>query len=580
MACPPIIATATRPKMAPSMAFPTARLTAMPSRSRKSPCLLAPWAPSPVSVASSSDTSGKKTTSLLANDELHSAWRQLCAPPRGRNLEANNGTRSGQISGFFLMRDYAERFGELQSDGSYTFSAARQGTIVGLLSVGALFGALVAGKMADTVGRRITISASAFFTCIGTIIEISSSHHWVQFAVGRLVSGLSIGSLSVVVPMYQGESTPAVIRGVIISSYQLLITLGIWTAEMVNWGTESKASSAAWRIPNGLSFAWALILGVGILFLPESPRYAYGKGRVDEARDTIARLSGLPPHSDGVNHQIDDIHQKLEQENESQKAFQFSEIFTGPRMMYRTTLGIVLQAGQQLTGANFFFYFGTTVFAATGISNSYTTQIILGSVNVFCTVIGLWIIKRFGRRPILMIGAAWMMMCFLVYAFVGHFALDNEDPMRTPKAGSALVTFSCLAIAAFAVSWGPLVWTVNAELYPLRYRSTCMGLATASNWLWNFLISFFTRFITDAIDYLYGLVFAGCCAALVVIVFFFVIESKDRTLEEIDTMYVRHVSAIRSGHWDTQDYRQEVRRRSEARSEAARSDGRADNNEA
>ncbi|KYK57622.1 hexose transporter-like protein [Drechmeria coniospora] len=466
---------------------------------------------------------------------------------------------SGQISGFFLMNDYASRFGELQADGRYTFSAARQGTIVGMMSIGALFGALIAGKMADLIGRRLSISASAFFTCVGTAIEISSSTHWIQFALGRLVTGLSIGSLSVVVPMYQSESTPAVIRGVVVSSYQLLITLGIWTAEMVNWGTQMKDSSAAWRIPNGLTFAWALALGSGILLLPESPRYAYSRGKIEEARQTIAALSGLAPDSDGVNHQIADIQNKMDEESESTADFRWIEIFTGPRMLHRTILGITLQAGQQLTGANFFFYFGTTVFAATGISDSYVTQIILGSVNVFCTIIGLWIIKRFGRRVTLMAGAAWMMVCFLVYAFVGQFALDHNDPLLTPKAGSALVAFSCLAIAAFAVSWGPLVWTVNSELYPIRYRSACMGLATASNWFWNFMISFFTRFITDKIDYLYGLIFAGCCAALVVIVFFFVIESKDRTLEEIDTMYVRRVNAIKSSDWDTSVFQQEVR---------------------
>ncbi|RDA86491.1 hypothetical protein CP532_2007 [Ophiocordyceps camponoti-leonardi (nom. inval.)] len=465
---------------------------------------------------------------------------------------------SGQISGFFLMGDYARRFGSPRGDGTYDFSAARQGTIVGLLSIGALIGALIAGKMADAIGRRLSISLSAFFTCIGTAIEVSSSTSWPQFAVGRLVTGLSIGSMSVVVPMYQSESAPPVIRGVIIASYQLFITLGIWAAEMVNWGTEAIPSSASWRIPNGLSFAWALALGGGMLLLPESPRFAYGRGRVDEARRSIARLAGLPPDADAVNLQIADIQAKIDEESESAAAFRWTEIFTGPRMLHRTMLGVVLQAGQQLTGANFFFYFGTTILAAVGISNSYVTQIVLGTVNVVCTIAGMWIVKRFDRRVTLMAGAAWMMVCFLVYAFVGHFVLDRANPMNTPTAGSVLVTFSCLAIAAFAVSWGPLVWTVNAELYPLRYRSACMGLATASNWFWNF-----TRFITDQIDYLYGLVFAGCCAALVLIVFFFVIESKDRTLEEIDTMYVRRVNAIKSSDWDTSDYRQENRVTSE-----------------
>ena len=305
---------------------------------------------------------------------------------------------------------------------------------------------------------------------------------------------------------------------------------------MVNYGTETIPNSASWRIPNGLGFLWALILGGGILFLPESPRFAYRIGREDEARQTIAKLAGLEPNSREVNHQITEIRVKLDEENQGADT-KWYEIFTGPRMAYRTILGMVLQAGQQLTGANFFFYFGTTVFAGIGINNSYVSQIILGSVNVGCTFAGLWVMQKCGRRNALMAGAAWMMMCFLIYAFVGHYALSAADPMSTPIPGKILIVFSCLFIAAFASTWGPLVWAVVAELYPARYRAPCMAIATATNWFLNFLISFFTTFIVKAIDYFYGLVFAGCCGALIVIVFFFVIESKDRSLEEIDTVW-------------------------------------------
>ncbi|KAK5122097.1 hypothetical protein LTR85_004343 [Meristemomyces frigidus] len=454
---------------------------------------------------------------------------------------------SGQISGFFQMDDYARRFGQAQPDGTFTFDAVRQGTITALLCAGALVGSLVAGNIADTLGRRLAISVSAFSCCIGTIIEISSETAWYQFAIGRLVNGVGIGSLSVLVPMYQSESSPAIIRGMLVASYQLFITLGIWTAEMINYGTESKASSASWRIPNGISFLWALILGAGILFLPESPRFAYRQGREDEARRTIARLAGLDPDSRSVNHQITEIRVKLEEERAGADTAWY-EIFTGPKMFYRTLLGVVLQAGQQLTGANFFFYYGTTIFQGVGLSNSYVAQIILGTVNFACTFAGLWVVQKCGRRNALMAGAAWMMMCFLIYSFVGHFLLhEGKD---TKEAGNLLIVFSCLFIAAFATTWGPLVWAVVAELYPARYRAPAMAMATASNWLWNFLISFFTEFITGAIDYLYGLVFAGCCAALVVIVFFFVIESKDRSLEEIDTMYLLGVNPITSAKWD------------------------------
>ncbi|KAI1802719.1 general substrate transporter [Daldinia bambusicola] len=456
---------------------------------------------------------------------------------------------SGQISGFFNMDDFARRFGERQENGDYIFGAARQGTIVGLLPVGCLLGALIAGQLADIIGRRLAISLSALWSCVGIVIEISSETVWAQFAVGRLVTGCSIGALSVLVPMYQSESSPAIIRGILVSTYQLFITFGIWTSYMVDWGTADKQSSASWRIPNGIGFLWSLILCVGILVLPESPRHAYRKGREEEARNTIARLAGVDPQHRSVHDQITEIRVKLEEEKASGKASWF-EIFTGPRMLYRTILGIVLQAGQQLTGANFFFYYGTTVFKSTGLSNSYVTQIILGTVNVACTIAGLYVVQKVGRRKALIAGAAAMMVCFFIYAFVGHYALDSANPLNTPQAGSALIVFSCLAIAAFATTWGPLVWAVVAELYPSRYRAPCMALATASNWFWNFMISFFTRFITDAIDYFYGFVFAGCCAALIVIVYFFVIETKDRSLEEVDTMYLLHVNPMKSSHWD------------------------------
>jgi len=222
-------------------------------------------------------------------------------------------------------------------------------------------------------------------------------------------------------------------------------------------------------------------------------------------------------------------------------------------MAYRTILGMVLQAGQQLTGANFFFYYGTTIFLATGIDNSFITSIILGSVNVASTIIGLWVVKTFGRRYALMAGAAWMTMCLFVFAFVGEYALDRIDPKSTPTAGKIMIAFTCLFIAAFATTWGPIVWTVTAELYPARYRALGIALATSSNWLFNFLISFFTTFITDSIHYFYGLVFGGCTAALFFIVYFFLIESKDRSLEEIDTMYVQHVNPITSAKWRPAD---------------------------
>ena len=159
-----------------------------------------------------------------------------------------------------------------------------------------------------------------------------------------------------------------------------------------------------------------------------------------------------------------------------------------------------------------------------------------------------------------------------IFASVGHFALDQVTPTNTPKAGAAMIVFACLFIVAYASTWGkcpvltvvvymlnqlsttgPMVWTVTAELYPYQYRATCMSLSTASNWTWNFLIAFFTPFITSDIDFRYGYVFAACCATASVVVYFFLLESSGKTLEEVDTMYLLHVSPRESAKWEAPD---------------------------
>ena len=465
------------------------------------------------------------------------------------------GYTSGQISGYFNMIDYQRRFGEYTENpnkleggatSGYYFSVTRQGTIVSMLCAGALIGSLAVGNLADTLGRRMAVSFSAFFCAIGMIIEISSTYHWAQFAVGRLITGMGVGALSVTVPMYQSESTPAVIRGVVVACYQLFVTLGIWTAYMINFGTHDMDSSASWRITVGLGFLFTFILGGGMLFLPESPRFAFRQGREEEARATIARLGGVDTNHKSVNDQINEIRFKLDEERAG-KDTKWWEMFTAPTMLRRVMIGVILQAGQQLTGANFFFYYGTTVFSGVGLDNSYVTQIILGSVNVFCTFGGLWVVQKCARRTALIVGALWAVVCFLIYALVGELVLEKTG---SSAAGNVLIVFTCLFIVSFATTWGPLVWAVVAELYPARYRAPCMALATASNWLWNFLISFFTTFIVNDINYWYGLVFGGSCLFLAGFVFFFVIESKDRSLEEIDTMYVLGVNPISSAKWD------------------------------
>ncbi|KAJ5361287.1 MFS monosaccharide transporter [Penicillium brevicompactum] len=455
------------------------------------------------------------------------------------------GYDTGQISGFLEMEDFLMRYGQLGADGEYHFSNVRSGLIVGLLSIGTLIGALVAAPIADRVGRKWSISAWSFMVCAGVTIQISSpSGSWVQVAMGRWVAGLGVGAVSLLL-----TSECFALLTHIYSTYQLFITLGIFVANCINFGTESRADTGSWRIPMGITYLWAIVLGVGMAFFPESPRYDYRHGKVDKAKNTLAKIYGIPLNHRTLHIEFEEIKEKYEEEQRNGQAT-WVQMFRAPTMSYRVAVGVALQALQQLTGANYFFYYGTTIFKGAGIPNSYVTQMILGGVNFGTTFLGLYLIEHFGRRRSLIIGALWMFVCFMIFASVGHFSLDQEFPERTKSAGVAMVVFACLFILGFASTWGPMVWTIIAELYPSQYRARAMSLATASNWLWNFLLAFFTPFITGAIDFRFGYVFAGCLFLAAGLVYVAVIEGKDRTLEEIDTMYLMKVKP-----WNSSKFR-------------------------
>ncbi|KAI1177989.1 general substrate transporter [Nemania sp. FL0916] len=462
------------------------------------------------------------------------------------------GYDTGQISGFLEMPDFMRRFGEASDDGTYSFSAVRSGLIVALLSIGTLIGALVSAPIADKIGRRLSITLWSIVTSVGFIIQISSGTAYEQVVVGRLIAGFGVGALSLLVPMYQAETAPPWIRGALVCAYQLFITLGIFLAALFNLATydTQKNSSASWRIVIGLGWIFTIGLGAGILLFGETPRHAYRKGRVDEARATLMRVYGAPANHWAIHTQMEEIESKFRAESKVESGLigGYIEMFKAPRMSYRIALGVALQMFQQLTGANYFFYYGTTIFQSVQIS-SFITQVILNTINFSVTFIGLYLVEHYGRRKSLIVGSIWMFICFLIFASVGHFLLDIDAPENTPTAGIVLIVFAAIFVLGYATTWGPMVWTLIAEIYPSKYRARAMALATASNWTWNFLIAFFTPFITKAIDFRYGYVFAATNVVGGLIVYFFCIEGQGRTLEEIDTMYVEHVSPRKSEKW-------------------------------
>lgn len=461
------------------------------------------------------------------------------------------GFDTGTISGFVNMSDYLERFGELNADGEYFLSNVRTGLIVAIFNVGCAVGGIFLSKIADVYGRRIGLMFSMIIYVVGIIVQISASDKWYQIVVGRAIAGLAVGTVSVLSPLFIGESAPKTLRGTLVCCFQLCITLGIFLGYCTTYGTKTYTDSRQWRIPLGLCFAWAIMLVIGMVCMPESPRYLVVKNKIEEAKKSIGRSNKVSPEDPAVYTEVQLIQAGIERESLAGSA-SWTELVTGkPRILRRVIMGIMLQSLQQLTGDNYFFYYGTTIFQAVGMTDSFQTSIVLGVVNFASTFLGIYTIERFGRRLCLLTGSVCMFVCFIIYSILGvtNLYIDGYDGPTSVPTGDAMIFITTLYIFFFASTWAGGVYCIVSETYPLRIRSKAMSVATAANWIWGFLISFFTPFITSAIHFYYGFVFTGCLLFSFFYVYFFVVETKGLTLEEVDELYAQDVAPWKSSKW-------------------------------
>lgn len=245
---------------------------------------------------------------------------------------------------------------------AFTLPSATQSLFTSILSCGTFFGALVGGDIADFVGRRPTIIAGCFIFMLGCILQIVSTNQEVLFVFGRLIAGGGVGFISAVVILYMSEIAPKKVRGAMVSGYQFCITIGILLANCVVYATQSRPDSGSYRIPIGIQFLWAIVLGVGLFILPESPRYFVKKGKIEEAAKALAYVRGQPLDSDFVKDELAEIvaNNEFEMQNLPQTSYIGSwtacfkgSLSQGNSSIRRTLLGSGLQMMQQLTGINF-----------------------------------------------------------------------------------------------------------------------------------------------------------------------------------------------------------------------------------
>ncbi len=276
-----------------------------------------------------------------------------------------------------------------------------------------------------------------------------------------------------------------------IAGNNFCITLGILIANVVCYSTKNRNDSGSYRIPIAVQFLWAIILGTGLFFLPESPRYFVKKGKISQAAKALSSARGQEVDSTYIQDELAEIIANHEYEHQliPQTSYlgSWAACFSGSLMRNnsnsrRTLVGILMQMMQQLTGINFIFYFGVVFFQNLGtISNPFLIQLITSLVNSCSTPVAFYTIERFGRRKILLVGGSCMAASQLLVGIIGVTAGSNGDA----SAVSCMVAFICINISIFAMTWGPAAWVLVGEIFPLPIRSRGVGLSTASNWFWN-----------------------------------------------------------------------------------------------
>ncbi|GMM30134.1 hypothetical protein DAMA08_028790 [Martiniozyma asiatica (nom. inval.)] len=450
------------------------------------------------------------------------------------------GWDTGTISGFVNMPSYKELL--IDSTGGY--SSTKTGLIVSSLNIGCAIGGILLSWMSDYIGIRGGLGLTALPYLYGVASQLTlhreTKKSWITIVVGRILSGIGIGGISCLAPMLIAEISPSMIRGRMVSCYQLMITLGILSGYWTNYNTVKMFEDCKqWETQISLCILWGLLFIISNFIVPESPRYFVKQKKFIEARKAIAYVNRTHVNSELTESELGDILSAVEKETNERKG-KWSELFTGrPHLLVRLLLGIALQSFQQLTGNNFFFYYGTFIFKSVGFENSFLTSIIIGIVNFGSTIVAICIADMFGRRTTLISGAIMMLVCLLCFSIIGTSYLYPQGYNMPPDQtyGYIMIVLTCVFIFSFATTWAPCVFVVVSEIYPLRLRSKGMAIATSANWIWGFIISMSTPAIIDKFRFGCGYIFFGACFFAAIVVFLMLPETKGFNLDNIDDLY-------------------------------------------
>lgn len=414
----------------------------------------------------------------------------------------------------------------------FNASTFAQEWVVSSMMAGAAVGALAAGWMSHALGRKRSLIAGASIFVVGSI---GCALCWsIPSMIGfRVVMGLAVGISAFTAPLYLSEIASEATRGAMVSTYQLMVTVGIFLAFLSN---TYFSYSGNWRWMFGVAAIPAGLFLVGVLFLPYSPRWLIMQGRHKEAREVLLSLREDPLEA---AKEIKAIREQLEIKQHGFELFK-----TNSNFRRSIALGIMLQAMQQLAGINIIMYYAPKILSRAGFDS--TSQMwctaIIGLVNMLATFIAVGLVDKWGRKPILYIGFSVMALGMAALAILLNTDMSNE----TSK--FIAIFLLLLFCTGFAMSAGPLMWVLCSEIQPMQGRNLGIALSTLTNWITNMVVgaSFLTLMNTFGTSGTFWL-FAGLNASFIVLTFTFVPETKGMSLEVIEKRLMKGVKLRKLG---------------------------------
>ncbi|KAH8883793.1 sugar transporter [Thozetella sp. PMI_491] len=446
------------------------------------------------------------------------------------------------LGGVLAFRSFTKSFpridtvntkGNQQADNA-RLTTVETGTIVALYTLGCVFGSLGITQLGNRIGRKKSLLAASTVTVIGAIIQ-TTSFSLGQLIVGRLISGLGVGAMNVVVPIWQSECTSARSRGMNVVVVAIFIASGIAISAWVNFGLSFvDENSVSWRLPLAMPGFFALTVFCLTPLFPESPRWLASKHRLAEAKDSLRIIAGTD-HKDevAIESQLKRIVESREKEASNQRGF--ADLFrpSKERLFYRTCLAIFVNFGAQMAGPAVISYYGTTIFRdSLGLPSHQASLLNAGVLTwkIVAALIPFFTVDRVGRRPLFMISSAGMSLAMIGLA-VSVAYIER-------RAASVVATFLLFFyMTFFPIGFLGANFLYSSEISPQDLRVHLSAVGTATHWLFNFVVAEITPISFVTIGWKYYIVYASVSAFVIPVVYFFFPETKGRSLEEMGDMF-------------------------------------------